>query len=397
MDTTTATAGSSPAPEHGVGNDDLPGRFRRVYHDLYANSNASRAEVLLADLSLLLLTKLLAEVEPDAGVERFVAGEATAASLLPALRRAFPRIVDEGDKFHVDDASLRRALMGLGEVRLSQSPAHVLGEAFQALLGPRIRGDKGQFFTPRTLVRAMVAIVAPAPGEAILDPACGTGGFLHEALAHVRAQGGEPAAIHGADKDRELSRLAAAMLAFQTRVGWVEHLNSLHSPAWAKSGLLDAYDVILTNPPFGTKIPVRDPEILREYELARQWRYSEAARRWQPTAAPEAGQDPQILFLELCIRRLRPGGRMAIVLPEGVFGNRQEAYVWDWVRAQGEIVALLDCPRTTFQPGTDTKTNVLFFRKGAAGRPAKVAVAVALQCGHDRRGRTTRADGSPYP
>src|SRR5208283_3235950 len=107
-------------------------------------------------------------------------------------------------------------------------------------------------------------------------------------------------------------------------------------------------------------------------------------------------------FIELCVKRLKPGGRMGIVLPEGVFGNRQEGYVWAWLRQHGGITTLLDCPRTTFQPSTDTKTNVLFFQKhGGAEQPAstpvpKVAIGVALRCGHDRRGRTHLPDGTPH-
>src|SRR5208283_5592642 len=107
-------------------------------------------------------------------------------------------------------------------------------------------------------------------------------------------------------------------------------------------------------------------------------------------------------FIELCVKRLKPGGRMGIVLPEGVFGNRQEGYVWAWLRQQGRITALLDCPRTTFQPSTDTKTNVLFFEKSGidstegANSKGKVFVGVALRCGHDRRGRTHLPDGRAH-
>ena len=91
---------------------------------------------------------------------------------------------------------------------------------------------------------------------------------------------------------------------------------------------------------------------------------------------------------------------MGIVLPEGIFGNKQSAYVWDWLEAQGQVTALLDCPRTTFQPGTDTKTNVLFFRKGTKGQriqaKPETRVAVALHCGHDRRGRSIRSGGEAH-
>jgi type I restriction enzyme M protein len=381
---------------------DLPVRFKQVYFHLYSNSNSSRAETLLADLSLLLLIKLLSENGTQTkSLKMFLYGNAPAnVALLPALRASYPHLVDASDRFHLGDVSLRQALLALEGVKLKASASHVLGEAFQALIGPRIRGDKGQFFTPRSLVRAMVRVVAPQPGERILDPACGTGGFLYEALAHVQAQaaGSEPLALHGADKDRDLARLAAALLAYRTTASCVSNINSLCEEDRLRAGWREPYDVILTNPPFGTKIAIMQASILRDFVLAREWRFQSETKHWEPTDVQLDSQDPQVLFLELCIKMLKPGGRLGIVLPEGIFGNKHEAFLWDFVRSQGEIVALLDCPRTTFQPGTDTKTNVLFFRRGAPSRAdRKTAVAVALHCGHDRRGRTKRVDGTPFP
>jgi type I restriction enzyme M protein len=100
------------------------------------------------------------------------------------------------------------------------------------------------------------------------------------------------------------------------------------------------------------------------------------------------------------VNALKPGGRMGIVLPEGMFGNKGTSYIWDWLRERGDILGLLDCPRTTFQPGTDTKTNVLFFRrqngKIRSRGGLKTKIAVALHCGHDRRGRTHYSNGRPY-
>ncbi|MDH5671078.1 MAG: N-6 DNA methylase [Myxococcales bacterium] len=391
---------AEPRPARAEGN--LPGRFRRVYYHLYSNSKASRAETLLADLSLLLLSRLRAEHERDDGalvLDRYLRGEGGAdALLLPGLRRDYPGLVDKSDRFHIDDEALRHALSELTDVRLSESAAHVLGEAFQALIGPRIRGDRGQFFTPRSLVRAMVAILSPTQGESIVDPACGTGGFLYGALAHLEARGERPARLRGADKDRDLSRLCAALLAHRDTEHRVANINSLSSEAWRLAELGDDYDVILTNPPFGSKIPVRDPRILGDFELARKWQRPSGGQPWHISDQALPHQDPQVLFVELCIRKLRPGGRMGIVLPEGLFGNKKQAYLWDFVRSQGEITALIDCPRTTFQPGTDTKTNVLFFRKDRRRSPRpRVPVAVALHCGHDRRGRSQRADGTAHP
>jgi type I restriction enzyme M protein len=154
---------------------------------------------------------------------------------------------------------------------------------------------------------------------------------------------------------------------------------------------------------FGTRIGVSDQTLLQDFALGHQWVAADDEGRWRQTEVVVGTQDPQVLFLELCVRKLKPGGRLGIVLPEGTFGNKGDAYIWDWLNSQGEVSALLDCPRTTFQPGTDTKTNVLFFKRFSAETAPRrdlrnpVRVAVALNCGHDRRGRTHLSSGVPQP
>lgn len=389
------------APEGG----NLPEVFRRLYYQLYTNSEASRAERIVENISLLLLLKLFAEQHPDSTeLATYLASSDCQANdvLLPVLRRVYPDFVDLQDRFTVGDRAVRFILRELVSVSLSAAPAHVLGEAFQALIGPGLRGDKGQFFTPRSLVRAIVNVIAPQPHESVLDPACGTGGFLAEAHAFQVAHGAPRTplgSIVGIDKDHDLARLGGALLQIASRGrAHVFHFNSLDPQQWELRALASQqYDVILTNPPFGTRIGVRDPAILKEFSLGAQWVQTPTGA-WTQTPQLCAAQDPQLLFLELCIRKLKGGGRLAIVLPEGVFGNKKQGYVWAWVRSQGRIFALLDCPRTTFQPGTDTKTNVLFFEKATRGARTNTTpawVAVALHCGHDRRGRQ-EVNGAAY-
>lgn len=368
--------------------------FRRLYYFLYSNGQASRAERIIEDMTLVLLAKLAVERLGEAATfERVVEG-ADPSELLALVHAAFPTALREGERFSNDADSIRHSLQELRDVTLSGSPAHVIGDAFQAVMGPRVRGDKGQFFTPRSLVRAMVEIVNPAPGESVLDPAAGSGGFLTEAHAHQINRGG-PGRIVGQDKDFDLYRLMTAMLAIVAGSNSeANNGNSLDLEEWrARYGEdSDLFDVILTNPPFGSRIGITDKRILSEYDFGRVW--SRGGAGWVATDQLTSTRDPQILFLELCVRLLKPGGRMGIVLPEGVFGNTSTAFVWQWLRERGHIEALLDCPRTTFQPGTDTKTNVLFFVKGQSG--TKTRVATALHCGHDRRGRMARADGTLY-
>jgi type I restriction enzyme M protein len=390
-------------PENVVeGNQNLPETFRRLYYHLYTNSKASRAEVIIEDLSLLLLVKLALEQGGQSRlIDDFISGKSSADSaFLPILRTAYEGLIDSRQCFSIGDEALRKALREISGVRLTEAPSHALGEAFQALIGPRLRGERGQFFTPRSLVRAMVEIAAPAPSESVLDPACGTGGFLSETISYLRrnksaAQTGE---LVGVDKDQGLSRLATAMLRVIAGQGaHIYNFNSLDLREWLSHlahSYEDHFDVILTNPPFGTKIGLDEERLLKSFDFGHVWVVTKDGQ-WGKTNAILPSQDPQILFLEFCVRALKPGGRLGIVLPEGMFGNKSSGYIWDWLRERGEIFALLDCPRTTFQPGTDTKTNVLFFRKlrSDESRKGYTDVAVALHCGHDRRGRSHRQSG----
>lgn len=383
-------------------NKNLVERFKKIYFHLYTNSKVSRAEKLADDLSLIVLIQQLRRIpEVNETVQDFLKGLLTSAELILAIRHRTPDLRHD-ETFHIADETIREAFEELEDLDLSQAPAHTIGEAFQAIVGPRLRGEKGQFFTPHSLVQAIVEIVKPKPSDSILDPACGTGGFLVEANNFRRKSKAKVTGhLVGAEKDQDLCRLASIMIklsAEQTAVAI--NINSLDERQWKQAESAGSvplqFDVILTNPPFGSKIGVTDSHILKAYALGHCWRRDDST--WHQTAAVASTQDPQTLFVELCVRRLRPGGRMGIVLPEGMFGNKQTGYVWQWLRQQGDIIALLDCPRTTFQPGTDTKTNVLFFRKSDAEEKIKspVKVAVALRCGHDRRGRTHKPDGSRF-
>ncbi|QEE62627.1 N-6 DNA methylase [Salinibacterium sp. dk2585] len=369
--------------------------FRRLYYFLYSNGQASRAERIVEDMTLVLLSKLAVERVDDQTSYNAVLDGGDPDILLELVHREFPEALREGERFNNDSESIRHSLRELKGVMLSGAPAHIIGDAFQAVMGPRVRGDKGQFFTPRSVVRAMVEIVNPRPGESVLDPAAGSGGFLAEAYAHQLSEGG-PGKIVGLDKDFDLYRLMTAMLAIVAGPqAEARNRNSLDLEEWRQDHGVDSelFDVVLTNPPFGARIGVSDQRILAEYDFGHNW--VKKSGSWTKTSELASSRDPQIMFLELCVRLLKPGGRLGIVLPEGVFGNSSSAYVWSWLRERGSIEALLDCPRTTFQPGTDTKTNVLFFVKGELQGPTRVATA--LSCGHDRRGRTVRADGTRYP
>lgn len=376
--------------------------FRDVYFHLYSNSRASRAESILGDLSLLLLCKITAETSKNSKrMDDFLCGNGTAnGDLLPILGEIADGPLWKDEKFRLDDSSLRFALREIQTINFLSSSSHVLGEAFQALIGPGIRGDKGQFFTPRSLVDSMASILDVAPNETVLDPACGTGGFLASSQI-IKKTGfcdGMPR-VFGVDKDQGLARLAQALLsAMMPNGARIASFNSLDLTSWQGALGLNPegyFDVVLTNPPFGAKIGVTEPRILAQYDLGSIWVEARNGT-WLQSKSLALAQDPQVLFLELAVRCLKPGGRLGIVLPEGLFGNLQTAYVWDWLEQRGKIDALLDCPRTTFQPSTDVKTNVLFFTRSESPKHRHARIAVAVHCGHDKRGRSVLSCGNAH-
>ena len=383
-------------------NNEIVESFRKLYFHLYGNSNASRAERIFEDLGKLLLIKILSEDSKYENVlQDFVKNNKKANEVFfPILTSEFPELISQNDKFTLDDESIKLALSDLSKIRFSESPATVLGDAFQTLIGPGLRGDKGQFFTPKELVKAMVQIVNPKSNQKFIDPACGTGGFLVEAYSQMQKNNESDNKVMnliGIDKDKDMHRLGGSLVQIATnRKGKVFQYNSLDLKELAKiePNPFNA-DVILTNPPFGAKIGITDKKILQQFELGHEWTFSESSQRWRKENKIRTSQDPQILFIEVCLRLLKPGGIMGIVLPEGVFGNKKSGYVWDFIRKYALIEKMIDCPRTTFQPSTDTKTNVLFLKKKSnrENNSKIILISTARFVGHDRRGKTKIENG----
>lgn len=371
--------------------------FKSIYYQLYSNSSTSRAERIISDITKILLCKLVAELENIQDLDTF-----SGSALLSILKEHYPQCCEQYADFSLSDYDIRAVFSTLNNVSLLNAPSHIIGDAFQAIIGPRVRGDKGQFFTPKELVECMVRIVNAPNGSVIIDPACGTGGFLTEAYLYAKASScvdENSIRLIGVDKDRDMADMALATTEIISQGNSaVYNRNSLEilSPNCNLHHLIESADVILTNPPFGAKIGITDESLLRLYDFGYNWTYSEKEQTWYKLNTLVKNQAPQVLFLELCIRLLKPGGTMAIVLPEGIFGNKTLGYIWAYLKKHGRVLGMIDCPRNTFQPSTDTKTNVLIYQKGSTFSDT-VPVAVAKNCGHDKRGRVTNSQNEPLP
>ena len=372
--------------------------FRNVYYSLYSNSNTSRAENIISDISKILLFKLLSEQLPSIYWDN-----CSGTQILKSLRAALPdRYNGKHDEFHLSDENIRTVIVELSKIELVKAPAHIIGDAFQSMIGPKIRGDKGQFFTPKELVACMTSILSPSSADVIMDPACGTGGFLIEAFQQVIQKTGNISnqfQMIGMDKDSDMADLAfAATKIIANKHAKIFQCNSLEivKPDHELHYLLGTADYIFTNPPFGAKIAITDTAILSQYDFGHRWIFeNKDCGQWLQYPDLLKSQSPQVLFLELCIKLLKDHGKLAIVLPEGMFGNQSSGYLWRYLREHGKILGMIDCPRNTFQPSTDTKTNVLFFEKGGEYSP-EILIAVAKQCGHDKRGNTTDSLHRPW-
>jgi type I restriction enzyme M protein len=167
------------------------------------------------------------------------------------------------------------------------------------------RGDRGEFFTPYPIVKLAVEMIAPKPGECLIDPACGSGGFLIGAISYIQRNNCDivksayiQQRIRGIEFNPDIALSATIRLAFEGGTGTeITCANAL-----AENNHLDnIFDIVLTNPPFGSKGKIDDQRILKSYILARKWN-NVSENNWRPTKNAMRGQSPDILFIEKCLR-----------------------------------------------------------------------------------------------
>jgi len=314
-------------------------------------------------------------------------------TLFKETKKRFPDVFDKEEKLYLDDKSISYVVTQLQNYNLLKTERDVISEGFQAFWGPRLRGEKGQFFTPRNVVKMCVEILDPKPIEKIIDPACGSGGFLVECITHLNGRESFNN-IFGIDKEIDLAKICKAYMSI---VG-DGHSNILCTDSLEVPPRLgemrekiknDSFDVVLTNPPFGARIPIEDRKILKNYKLGHKWNKTKQDK-WENTNLISK-QVPQILFIERCLQLLKPGGRMAIVLPDGIFGNPSDRYIVHYILQEAKILAIISLAPEAFLPSTHTKTSILFLEKKkqkVTTEDYKLFMAIANKVGHDKNGKT---------
>jgi type I restriction enzyme M protein len=335
------------------------------------------------------------------------------------VKEQYADVFSEEDAITLDDGSIAYAVAQLQPFCIKDSKRDAIGDAFESFIDYTTKGSQGQFFTPRNVVKLMVNIAQVSYKDKMIDPACGTGGFLIEGLktewATLEQQYGEEwpkeeifaeeqkiaiKNIRGIDKDSFLGKVAKAYMALMgDGRGGIFCENSLVATKFWGTKTQDnirekSFDLVLTNPPFGKKLKIDETEILSLYNLGYKWKKNKD-KTYERTDVLVDAQPPQILFIERCLNLLNSKGRMCFVSPESIFCNPSHKHIVQYIKERAKISAIISMPEDLFQPYTHAKTCVVYLQKGKSSPDDKIFMAIARYCGHDSRGNETSRDDVP--
>ena len=316
------------------------------------------------------------------------------------VKEKYNDVLSSEDVISLDNKSIAWVVGKLQDYSLTKTSRDVIADAFEVFVGPTLKGESGQFFTPRNVVKLMVELCDIDVDSLVIDPACGTGGFLTEALkkkwdvidnkslelgwseSAINEEKSHTAikTIFGIEKDDFLSKVAKVYMALLgDGRGSIHCDDSLENFSSLKTKTKtdisnNKFDVVLANPPFGKDIKVTGEDKLSQYELA-----------LKSNGRPKKEMRPDILFLERCIDLAKDGGRVGIVLIETYFHTPTSKYIRDFIKNHN-IKYLCDLPHNTFRPFCNAKTIFLVMEKNVKQQD-KINLIAAEQMGHDHNGK----------
>ncbi len=401
--------------------------FKTIRNHLAGNSKgATRDETLAKELINIIFCKIYDEkhTEMDKILE-FRSGinekpEIVASrikNIFINVKNTYDDLFEKDENIKLDNNSINYIVGELQNYYLMETERDVISDAFETFIGHALKGEQGQFFTPRNIVKAMVEIMEPNKKDYIIDPACGSGGFLIESLRHIwkyidiegqkynwnineiQNEKSKVAInnICGIDNDNFLAKVTKV---YMTLIGdgksgimcddTLENCENWKEQTKLKIKL-NNFDIVLTNPPFGKSIKVTGDNKLKQYDLAYNWKKCKNNNEFVKTKIKKE-ESPEILFIERCLQLLKNNGRMGIVLPDGIF-NESESYIRAWLLKRVKILGIIDMCKETFQPNTSTKTSLLFFEKtNKIPDNYDIFMGIAYYCGHNRRGEEIEKD-----
>lgn len=389
--------------------------FKELRGNIVANGNAVRDEDIAENMINLILCKIYDErfTAPD-DLCSFRAEISDSdndilnriSNLFTSVKSKYSDVLKIEDEITFDGKTLRIIISKIQNYCIRETERDVVSDAFEVFIGKSLKGEEGQFFTPINVVKMMVQYTKPSYKEMIIDPSCGSGGFLVESLKYIWMQIDEEAkkfhwsesaadeekrnaaikCIRGIDKDKFLAKIAKAYMAILgDGKGGICNEDSLDIPSnWNPQTTsiigLNRFDVVLANPPFGKDIKVEGKNKLSQYTLAR--------KDYKNSKSPVVDNgNVSTLFLERTLQLLKKGGRLGIILPETYFHAPSAKYanVRDFIFRSGNVQCLIDLPHNTFRPYNNAKCIVLIMQKGVP-QQEYIDMAVAQEMGHDHNG-----------
>jgi type I restriction enzyme M protein len=283
----------------------------------------------------------------------------------------------------------------LQELAISKIDLDTKGVAFEKFMEDFFRGKMGQFFTPRNIINFCIEMMNPTREDLIIDPACGSGGFLLNALDKVRkfseSNYDEKEAwehwhkfamnnLYGIEINDQIARICKMNMIIHddghTNVISTDSLRNVDEITLIhKDFNKNHFDILLTNPPFGATVKSSEKDYLDKYELGRK----------------KKNQKTEILFIERCLDFVKPNGKMAIVLPDGILTNSTLQYVRNFIMEKSQILAVVSLPQFAFTHfGAGVKSSIVFLRKRKDNEKTKdypIFMAIAEHIGYDATGR----------
>ncbi len=384
--------------------------FNRIRNYLAGNiSGTTRDEVLAEQLIFLMFCKIKDELLTKSNEPMiFQVNHPNSIKLKERITRLFTvlksenqEIFEEKDEIFIDGSTLELIVKELETFCIIEASRDAIGDVFEIFLGPSLRGNKGQFFTPKNIVKLMIKLLDPKIKEKLIDPACGSGGFLIETVMYLKEKTNfnlksniQGMQLFGIDKDQFLTKIAKIYLlilgAGNSRVFCGNSLlpPSKWKPEVSNEIIFENFDIVVTNPPFGVKIPIKTKETLKQYNFGFKWKkLNKSSTMWKKTEVIHEKQPPQILFIERCLDLLKPNGKLGIVLPDGIFGNPTNRYILQSLLERTKIRAVISCSHLAFLPYTHTKTSILFIEKTVPEKDYSFFMAIADHVGHDKNGK----------
>ncbi len=320
------------------------------------------------------------------------------------------------DDIRLSPEKLRTVVGYLESINLGETDLDSKGRAFETFMGSFFRGDFGQYFTPRPIVKFIVDVLPIKHNSLVLDTSCGSGGFLLHALEKVRTEADEYYPNYKTDPKEynkhyqhwhNFAQSNLFGIEINEQIARVAKMNMIihddgHTNVIAADGLRDSedlikrtenkgftynrFDFVITNPPFGSVIKQTEQAYISQYGFAMK------AVDWlnpKSRTTERDSQSTEVLFLEQCHRFLKEGGYLAMVVPDGILTNSSLQYVREGIEEKYRIVAVVSMPQTAFSAtGAGVKSSVLFLKKYSQAvteniQQAKLALQDQIKQGND--------------